>query len=930
MRKLLLVPLLLLGSSLFGQNQPTPISVTYVTKSTGAQGLANPGLDTHSGYTKHTIAWQPISAASVTGCSVEIDSSPDGVTWTALVGPEDCTSPGTDDVTASPVSHVRIWFTAITGGQVSATYTGVDEGTSTSAGGGGSGCVPSGGSGQVLVNDGSGGCDDGDIFNSSDEVSASLTSASGDISWVFNNADSSGNSQMQINGSNGGNNEFTAQAADNADDADTLIDLTVNSGDAEGIIRSLDTLGTTVSSLTTSSNGETQVTETDPSTTQNVTLTAGELNLDSTDSPSSGGHDAQIDLNGTTGIVTITASGSGAGVTIAGLLASSSLCTDASSFITSIGCSSSGDAVITDPTGDQTIANSDTLALVLSGSDGTSYAMKSNRLNLESTGNPAIIQDVTGEAELEFFGTTTNSETDFITSGNDFSIIETSGNLTLDTSAGAGVLNLNTGTGGIAVSGVAPELLLTDTATSQTISINPADPGDGNAPTITIGTQSDGVLLFEDSGSNTRGVGMFATDGSSWFAQLVGGEPSLGMSDPSGNSVEMSVNSATPIIELIANNGGSSGTIHAPAGNPIAANYTLPDGNGVFALVGDALDLNPTGDQTINTANGGGDVTFYGGHSAPAAPTVGTSGTTGATTYGYKITLATPTGETIASSETQITSGNAVLDGTNFNTIDTPTCGGVANCTFNIYATTIGGNIASAGLIAINIAASSTYNHQGAQGISLFPAPSSDTSSGIYNDGNITINSDFRLVDTSSGSMAWISPNILGSGVIGFYLGPQDVSTALETGAPYIIFENSMTNGPIVSMENGAGELEIQVNSGGIPEITANSNLYTFPTIAGQFAVGSLGVCSNVTGCGNGTVTFVAPLWRVGDFTLSGGSKTLNTMPYSSGTSYFCSGNDLTTPAGIISFTYSSGTNLTITETGGVATDHVRIMCAGS
>lgn len=124
---------------------------------------------------------------------------------------------------------------------------------------------------------------------------------------------------------------------------------------------------------------------------------------------------------------------------------------------------------------------------------------------------------------------------------------------------------------------------------------------------------------------------------------------------------------------------------------------------------------------------------------APGAPTVGTHGAAGSTTYGYKIAYHFPNGTTAAGSEALVTTGNAVLSATNYNTIAVPSCSG-AGQTVDVYLTTGGGNTPDAGFLA-NVACGSTYNHQGADGDYSQIAPTANTTAGAYstyNFGTIT------------------------------------------------------------------------------------------------------------------------------------------------------------------------------------------------
>lgn len=82
----------------------------------------------------------------------------------------------------------------------------------------------------------------------------------------------------------------------------------------------------------------------------------------------------------------------------------------------------------------------------------------------------------------------------------------------------------------------------------------------------------------------------------------------------------------------------------------------------------------------------------------PSVPTVVAQGTTGSTTWGYRVTAFSDTGETLASSETQITDGNATLSATNFNRITWTAVSGAVK--YGVYRSTAGGTPSSTGQIA--------------------------------------------------------------------------------------------------------------------------------------------------------------------------------------------------------------------------------------
>lgn len=89
----------------------------------------------------HQITWRGTGTLST--CTVALDSSPDGVTWTAggVIAGQTCTTNGSSTVVNLVVNYVRINVTAISGG---GTITVVYTGFSTNPAGGGSGTVNTG------------------------------------------------------------------------------------------------------------------------------------------------------------------------------------------------------------------------------------------------------------------------------------------------------------------------------------------------------------------------------------------------------------------------------------------------------------------------------------------------------------------------------------------------------------------------------------------------------------------------------------------------------------------------------------------------------------------------------------------------------------------------------------------------------------------
>lgn len=93
-------------------------------------------------------------------------------------------------------------------------------------------------------------------------------------------------------------------------------------------------------------------------------------------------------------------------------------------------------------------------------------------------------------------------------------------------------------------------------------------------------------------------------------------------------------------------------------------------------------------------------------------------------------------------------------------------------------------------------------------------------------------------------------------------------------------------------------------------------------------AVKYCGATSGATQACAGTVEKL-PFMVYGDVTLNTATtQSITTLPFTDGT-FSCSGSDLTTAAGIVSFnTYAAG-SVTIEESGGVNTDHLRYVCVG-
>jgi hypothetical protein len=79
----------------------------------------------------------------------------------------------------------------------------------------------------------------------------------------------------------------------------------------------------------------------------------------------------------------------------------------------------------------------------------------------------------------------------------------------------------------------------------------------------------------------------------------------------------------------------------------------------------------------------------------PSAPTVTPQGTPGSTTWGYKVTALSQSGETLASTEGQTTTGAAALNKTNYNRVTWAAVPGAVR--YGIYRASAGGNPSTTG-----------------------------------------------------------------------------------------------------------------------------------------------------------------------------------------------------------------------------------------
>lgn len=202
----------------------------------------------------------------------------------------------------------------------------------------------------------------------------------------------------------------------------------------------------------------------------------------------------------------------------------------------------------------------------------------------------------------------------------------------------------------------------------------------------------------------------------------------------------------------------------------------------------------------------------------PVAPTVGNSGTAGSTSYTYALSAVNKIGgDTKAPNTTTTTTGNATLNGTNFNTITAPNIGDPRIVNYNVWRTAGG---SSQGLIG-NIAPGATLNDTGLTGTLTpqnYSSPQIDTSECI----------SFGPIETVRGRLAQVNffdgnPN-----------GPNE-------GSGFKWHQQSANQNAVVSYDAGNNCLYLQVtdqfsNTAGFGIHSSFINLY------GNLAVGTNGI----------------------------------------------------------------------------------------
>jgi parallel beta-helix repeat protein len=219
----------------------------------------------------------------------------------------------------------------------------------------------------------------------------------------------------------------------------------------------------------------------------------------------------------------------------------------------------------------------------------------------------------------------------------------------------------------------------------------------------------------------------------------------------------------------------------------------------------------------------------------PAAPTVYVTGVAGSTTYGYKVTAYDGLGETLASTETQVTTGNATLTGSNYNLIVPVRIPGAVS--YKVYRTTAAGTPATTGLIG-TIAGGATTFSLSDTGLSIvggvLTVPTVNTTGGLQVAGTTTSLTGTPVALATS-SLLQLGTAIVTGSASGTYLG-------LNTPGAY--------TGNLVDLQvNGASKFKVDsagtVTTGGL-------------TLAGNAIYPTAGVTLNL-GASSASFINIAP-----------------------------------------------------------------------
>jgi len=217
----------------------------------------------------------------------------------------------------------------------------------------------------------------------------------------------------------------------------------------------------------------------------------------------------------------------------------------------------------------------------------------------------------------------------------------------------------------------------------------------------TTSSASSGTDLFITGGTVGIGLGITTPSGQLHIRTRAVGTPTLylqNLASQTANALELwDSTGATRLATLSTTGAATFSALNVSGAFSLTNNFVATTAAIFKASSGQTADIIQTRDNASNVnakiTNGGG-LTNYGYHVVtalvtPSAPTITNAGTAGTTTYYYRVTAVSGTGETGSSADAVTTTGNATLSATNYNVVTiVPTPGAES---YNIYRSPLGG-----------------------------------------------------------------------------------------------------------------------------------------------------------------------------------------------------------------------------------------------
>lgn len=208
----------------------------------------------------------------------------------------------------------------------------------------------------------------------------------------------------------------------------------------------------------------------------------------------------------------------------------------------------------------------------------------------------------------------------------------------------------------------------------------------------------------------------------------------------------------------------------------------------------------------------------------------------------------------------------------------------------------------------------------------------------IFSDG--TASSFGIFLENDAGSMT--NESILLNDTIGPQTGFQINDATATPNIHYLEGINTATttlyndvNGAVVPTPFRGSTQVFGSASGSITHAAptaAGSNTITDPAATGTTSLAVAEACGATSGASQPCAKTVQtlPIIIFGDVTLNTATtQSITTLPFSGAANYSCAGSDLTNAAGIVSFNTYATASVTIQESGGANTDHLRYTCVG-